>query len=132
MIEQHENARRWLYKWLEREGLRSDQIDRHVLERVLHEAFAVPKHVGADAVVEASALAKRAPAKRTRTQLGPAEQAAIALWPGGKPPPGMSRDNEHADMIAWLKVHYPDLKVSATTLDRATGRRKDRPRKPEQ
>jgi hypothetical protein len=84
---------------------------------------------GTDAVADAPAPAKRTRAKRQRWQSDPAKKAAIDLWPPyGKPPPELSRKEEHTALEELLEERFPHRKFSATTLDRATGRRKDPPR----
>ena len=103
----------------------------------LYQAFGepVPPTLGTDAVADAPAPAKRAPAKRapnrTRTKRDPAKKAAVDLWPpDGRPPPELSRQEEHELLGDLLKERYPKRDFSPTTFDRVTGRRKDRPSQP--
>jgi hypothetical protein len=118
MLEQYENARRWLYKWLEREGLRSDEIDPHALERALHKELE-------------SAATADAPAPAKRTKIALAKRACIDEWPpNGKPPPGVLPTEVRKRIGDRLKAaSYKHEDFSDTTLNRAAGLRKDRPRK---
>jgi hypothetical protein len=124
MYEQSE----WFDQWFKDHGFDpdDDEIDHDAFERAFAKSFpdAAPKHVGAVADVSV-------PARRTRREREPAVQEAKELWPPiGHAPPELTRAEARRQLGNALKKRFPKREFKPDTLDRATGRKIDCPRKP--